>query len=144
MYVSVCICMFVWVSVCVCVCMCVCVHVHALFFCIHLCGVLSLWYVIDFSYSDNICHMLWMQMDNILSLCLFCNNIRVKWLVSAAPDESCLAVICLIPRATASQTRCWNIWNGRASDVLRFGVTHINMLLGHSTRWYNLHSLSYN
>ena len=59
---------------CGCVCVCVCMHsfLHA------RCGVLSLWYVIDLSYSDNMCHIPWMPMDNIPSLRSFNNEIRVK------------------------------------------------------------------
>ena len=79
---------------CVCMCVCACKSAHSCTrLCMHMCDILSLRHKIDLSYSCNICHMPWKQMDNIPSLHSFSSKTSVKITTSAAQDESCLLII---------------------------------------------------
>ena len=79
MYICVCACVFVFVCMYVYVYMCVCTCSNACTrLCMYVCGVSLLWHEIDLSYSNNICHMIWMRMDNHSALYSLSDKTRVK------------------------------------------------------------------
>ena len=131
---KVCMCMYIYIGhtwECVCMCVCMCVHMHAL-----ICDVLSSWYYIDLSHSDNM-HMQWIRLDKISPLLLF-NN---KMLHRKKAVSSLLGLF-----VTSSRTRCSEIWDAwscyRCFQIWSDTYYFTRPTIGHMTRLCNLRSLS--